>query len=103
MTATEYKERRKHARYPFREDIVIDGTKMCSSMDICEGGMFVSAIQYFEKSCILKITIPVNKQKITVKGQVQYCDPGIGMGIQFIELNDEQKVSIKELIKRLTQ
>jgi hypothetical protein len=103
MNTWENEERRKSARYPFREDILIDGTKRCSSMDICEGGMFVSAIQYFEKNSIIDITIPVNEQKVTVKGQVQYCDRGIGMGIQFIELNDEQKTLIKELIERLTK
>jgi hypothetical protein len=101
MNAWENEERRKYTRYPFREDILIDGTKLCSSMDICEGGMFVSAIQYFQKNSIIDITIPVNKQKITVKGQVQYCDPGIGMGVQFIALNDEQKALIKELIDRI--
>jgi hypothetical protein len=42
------KGHRKHERFPFREDIFIDGVTQCTSADISEGGLFISTIQRFE-------------------------------------------------------
>ena len=43
------KERRKHKRVPFREDILLGGSKQCTTNDISEGGLFISAIQHLKK------------------------------------------------------
>lgn len=94
-------EHRKYERFPFREDITVDGTKMCTSMDISEGGIYISAIQIFEENSILELLIPFKGNKIKVKARVAYVQPGIGMGLEFIDLNDEQRKSIKELINSL--
>ena len=93
------KEQRKYERFSFREDIIIDGTKMCTSMDICEGGLYISAMQVFEKNSLIDIAIPFRGGKVALKAQVQYCQPGIGMGIQFVDMSDIQKAAIRELIE----
>jgi hypothetical protein len=95
----QYKEQRKYERFSFREDILIDGTKMCTSMDICEGGLYVSAMQVFEKNSLIDLAIPFKGTKVIFKAQVQYCQPGIGMGIRFVDMNDNQKAAIRELIE----
>jgi hypothetical protein len=94
-------ERRKSQRFPFREDILIDGAKLCTSNEISEGGLFVSAIQIFEEGEVIDVTIPLGGEQITVKGQVKYCQPGIGMGVMFYKLDDEQKNRIKKLVDRI--
>ena len=43
------------------------------------------------------------RQKITVKAEVKYCQPGIGMGIAFIDLNDEQRAKIRELVESIAR
>jgi hypothetical protein len=95
----QFKEQRKYDRFPFREDILIDGTKMCTSMDICEGGLYVSAIQVFERNSIVDLAIPFKGVKLMLKAQVQYCQPGIGMGIRFVDMSENQKAAIRELIE----
>ena len=97
------KERRKHKRVSFREDVVIDGSKLCTSSDISEGGMYVSAISSFEEDNTIDVTIPYKGQNITVKARVQYCQPGIGMGIMFLDLDEAQKSRIKELIEGIAE
>ena len=94
-------ERRKSLRIPFREDILIDGAKQCTCNDISEGGIFVSAIQVFDEGEMVDVTIPVGEEQITVKGQIKYCQQGIGLGIMFCDLSDEQKAKIKALIDSL--
>jgi|WetSurSiteA1Bulk_404760.scaffolds.fasta_scaffold02746_3 CheY-like chemotaxis protein len=95
-------ERRKHERIPFREDILIDGTRMSTSMDISEDGLYISAMQAYEENSFIEVTIPFKEEKLTVKAQVRHCQPGIGMGVMFIDLNDEQKAKIQELMTGIT-
>jgi predicted Zn finger-like uncharacterized protein len=94
-------ERRKYPRYPFREEIIIDGSKRCTCSDISELGLYISTIQSFEEKGIIEVTIPFKENFLTVNAQVQYYQPGIGMGIMFIDLTDEQKAIIKEIIEKI--
>ena len=94
---------RESERYPFREHILIDGTKPCTSTDISRGGIYISAIQYFSENSILELTIPYNDKKLVVKGKVQYSQAGIGIGIQFIDLTDEQNSIINEIIDKIAR
>ena len=73
-------DRRKHNRFPFRERIIIDNSISSISVDISEGGMFLSTIQSFKESTSIDITIPTKKFNLTVKAQVMYSQPGIGIG-----------------------
>ncbi len=101
MGTEDRKERRKHERFPFIEDILVDGTKRCTTADISEGGLYISAIQVFEENNVIDVTIPFKGENLTFKAKVRHCQPGIGLGIMFIELSDEQEVKIKEVIKNL--
>ena len=103
MNNEDKKEKRKYERFLFREDILIDGTRMCSSMDISEIGLYISAMQYYENNSVIDITIPFKGDKLTVKAQVRHCQPGIGMGVMFVDINAEQRAKIKELIESITK
>jgi len=92
------KERRSCERCHFIEHILIDQVP-CTSWDISETGLYVCMIQPLEKNRISDITIPLKGRKIIVKAQVLYSHPGIGMGLIFIDLNDEQRSMIRELIQ----
>jgi hypothetical protein len=96
-------ERRKHERIPFREDILIDGTRMSTSMDISEDGLYISAMQAYEENSFIEVTIPFKEEKLTLKAQVRHCQPGIGMGVMFIDLNDAQTAKIQELMTSKTK
>lgn len=52
---------------------------------------------------MIEVTIPSGWEQITVKAQVIFCQPGIGMGIRFVDLNDEQKEKIRELVERISE
>lgn len=103
MDTQDEHEQRKYERFPFREDILVDGAKLCTSMDISEGGLYISSIQCFDQNSVISVTIPFKGEKLTVKARVQYCQPGIGMGVKFIDLNDEQKAAIEQLIKSIAK
>jgi CheY-like chemotaxis protein len=103
MDNEDKKEHRKYERFLFREDILIDGSRMCTSMDISEIGLYISSMQQYENNSVIDITIPFKGGKLTVKAQVRHCQPGIGMGVMFVDLNAEQRANLKELIESITK
>jgi len=96
MDNQEKKERRKYKRYPFKEEILIDGIAKAYSLNICEAGIFLCTLYQLEKGSVINITIA---SKFTVKAEVKNYQPGIGMGIEFIDLNHDQEIMIKKLIE----
>ena len=98
MDNQEQKESRKYKRFPFIEDILIDNTTRGNSNDISENGMFICTDHPSKENSVIDVTIPL---KITLKAVVEHCQPEIGMGIQFIDLTDNQRLMIKQLIEVL--
>jgi hypothetical protein len=94
-------ELRKYERFHFREDISIDGTRF-TCMDISESGIYVTA-QYFATGNIVDVTLPFKGREITIKGEVQNCENGVGVGIKFIDLNDDNRAIIKQLIHSISK
>jgi CheY-like chemotaxis protein len=97
----EPRERRKHERIPFREDIIVDGVMKATSVDICEVGLYVCAKQPYDENTVIDVAIPFKGEMFTLKAQVHYSQLGIGMGVKFIDLNDEQRRKLKELIDNI--
>ena len=101
MDNQDTEELRKYERFNFREDISIDGAR-CTCMDISESGIFVAA-QYFGTGDIVDVTFPFKGRSITIKGQVQNFENGVGVGINFIDLNDDDRAIIKQLIHSISK
>jgi len=91
-------ERRQFPRYPFKEEILINGISNAYSLNICEDGMFVCTLISPEKGSILNLTIA---SELTVKAEVKHHQPGIGMGVQFVDLTRNQEAKIKHIIEDL--
>jgi len=96
------RERREHERIPFRQDITVDGVMKSTSVDISRGGLYVCTMQPFAENAEIDVTIPFKEETFTLKAKVQYSQLGIGMGVRFIDLNEEQKRKLEELIESLT-
>lgn len=47
---------------------------------------------------MIDVKLPLKGDTLRLKAEVHYCQPGIGIGVRFIDLNDEQREKIKELI-----
>lgn len=95
-------EQRKYNRFPFRDSVLIDNSISSTSIDISEGGMFLSTIQSFKENTLIAVKIPVKKEHLMLKAKVMYSQPGIGIGIMFTDLSDQQKTVIKHLINDLS-
>jgi hypothetical protein len=99
MQSMGIEERRHDERFPFVVDVILDGSRTCSSSDISRGGIYVDSMQAFEEGTLMDVTIPFRGEELRVRGEVRYCQSGVGVGIMFVDLDDEQKDKILEMVE----
>ena len=92
-------ELRTHKRAPFLKDILIDDKILLRAIDISEGGLYVHTGRSFIPGNIVDITLPLKDIKLTVKANIQHNQSGVGMGLKFVDLTEEQKDMIKKYIE----
>jgi CheY-like chemotaxis protein len=91
-------EHRSSVRLPFIEGILINDSNEGNSHDISEGGMFICIEHSYEANSVIDVTIPI---QLKIKGVVKHHQTGIGIGIQFIDLDNNQKLLIRHVIESL--
>jgi CheY-like chemotaxis protein len=96
------KERRTHKRTPFLKDILINNKILVKGIDISEGGLYVHTGRSFTPGNIVDVALPLKDITITVKANIQHNQSGVGMGLMFVFLTDEQKDIIKKHVEYLT-
>ncbi len=102
MDAEEKQERRNQQRIPIRGKLLVDVKKDFQCIDISEGGLYLSAGNIFTENSFFEITIPFRNKKVTLKAQIRHFQPGIGLGMEFIDVSDSQRTIIKEIIESIT-
>jgi hypothetical protein len=65
-----------------------------------QGGMFLCTFHPFEKDEVINVSIP---SRLTVKAAVRNYQPGIGMSIEFVELDSDQRVMIRKFIEERSE
>jgi hypothetical protein len=68
--------------------------------DISVTGLFIDSLAHLAVGSILKLRFVVLGVPIEVEGEVRYCMPQVGMGIQFTNLKPEQEYTIKCLVEK---
>jgi hypothetical protein len=66
--------------------------------DLSIHGMFVSTPRMFAEGSVLKLKFGLTRTgyQVTARGEVRYCLPGIGIGVEFVEISEEAKEAIAE-------
>ncbi|MFZ5906908.1 MAG: PilZ domain-containing protein [Nitrospirota bacterium] len=98
MNNKEHRERRQYERYPLREDVLIDGRTPAYSQNICEDGMFLSTLKPHKEGSLIQVTF---SSRLTVRAEVSNSQPGIGMGIEFVDLDNDQRKTILQIIEQI--
>lgn len=82
-----------------REDIVT------RPPDISTRGMFINTSRVFPEGAVLNVrfTLAISGEEVHARGEVRYCLPGVGVGVEFIEISEEAVRAIEFEIKAATQ
>jgi len=101
MDAEEKQDNRKQQRVLLTEKLLVDIKKNFQCIDISEGGLYLSTGNIFAENCFFDVTIPYKNKKVTVKAQIRHFQPGVGVGIEFVDVSDSQRAVIKEIIESI--
>jgi hypothetical protein len=100
---TPYREAIRHSYY---RDLTIWYEGYSQEMphrvpDISTEGMFVHTQHSFPEGSVLKIRFILNRSRheINARAEVRYCLPGVGIGVEFIDLPEEDKQAIAREIE----
>lgn len=68
--------------------------------DISPHGMFINTNRRFPEGAVMKLRFRLSRSGIEVhaRGEVRYCLPGVGIGVEFIGLEPEYFRAIEEEI-----
>lgn len=94
---------RLHDRYsPYRDlTIMYEGRSEEIPLrvpDLSEHGMFINTPREFPEGSVLKLKFMLTRTGyvITARGEVRYCLPGIGIGVEFFDISEESQEAIIE-------
>jgi PilZ domain len=87
-------ERRQFDRARLIVDVHFDGadsTGVASTKDLSLGGLYMNTQVHIPEGVTLTLRIPIGAQRVIVRGDVVYSNPGHGVGIRFHRLSDETR------------
>jgi hypothetical protein len=68
--------------------------------DISPRGMFIHIPQHFPEGAVLKLEFSLSRSGylIHARAEVRYCLPGVGIGVEFVEISSEDEQAIADEI-----
>jgi len=66
--------------------------------DLSAHGMFINTPREFPEGSVLKLNFILTRTGylVSARGEVRYCLPGIGIGVEFFDISDESREAIIE-------
>ena len=102
------RDRRFCIRYPFAADAVIldleTGTKSDGvTSDLSMGGIFVCTSKPLPSNTRVRVTLTRKDQKLEALGTVRIVKPRIGMGIEFLDLEQPHYGVLRRWVEQLSK
>ena len=69
--------------------------------DISAKGMFINTPNHLPEGAVLQVSfqLPRSNFEIQARCEVRYCLPGVGIGVEFVEISQEARRAIEEEIQ----
>jgi PilZ domain-containing protein len=69
--------------------------------DISPRGMFINTLDSFPEGAVLKVRFRLARSnyRIQTRCEVRYCLPGVGVGVEFIDIDPSDEKAIREEIR----
>ena len=69
--------------------------------DISAGGMFIDVYDPLPAGTLFRLRFQLDPPPIAARAQVHYVQPRIGMGVEFVELAEQDRHRIREIVDRM--
>lgn len=93
------KELREKKRVLIQEEVLINDIIKANALDISEKGMYINTQAEFLSGSVLELSLRLKDKDIKMKAIVQHIQPGIGMGVRFINLSPETYSIIRNFVE----
>ncbi|MBI5236104.1 MAG: response regulator [Deltaproteobacteria bacterium] len=92
---------RKQVRLFLKKDVLINTTVKGYALDMSEGGMFIYTHIPFPKDKFIEVQFALKPGEalLSVKAQVRFLQPGVGLGIVFVNMAEPVKERLKKYIE----
>ena len=69
--------------------------------DLSVQGMFIQTVRRFPEGTVLKVRFRLTRSfyEVNARGEVRYCLPGVGIGVEFVEISPEARRAIQEALQ----
>ena len=73
--------------------------------DISPQGMFINTSTHFPEGAIVNLRFRLTRSNVEVqtRGEVRYCLPGIGIGVEFVGIRPEAARAIEKEVKAFSK
>ena len=95
-------------RYPAIRDLTVlyEGSSRTITPrppDISSRGMFINTAEPFHEGAILRLSfrLPRTQRLIEARCEVRYCLPGVGIGVEYVDLDDGSRLAIEKELNQL--
>lgn len=90
---------RQSLRVEYKKTVLINNSIKSVGIDISEGGISLCASQNLPAGIVVTLSLPVLDKTIVVKAKVLHSQPGMVVGLMFVDLTDEQRADLRALTK----
>ena len=91
-------DQRVYTRVPFSEDVMLNNSVKAKGIDISEGGLFVHG-RNFTPGSTLSVSFKLGSLDFNLKVKVSNSQMSVGVGLTFIDLDDDQRCSIRSFVE----
>lgn len=69
--------------------------------DVSTRGMFINTSRNFPEGAVLNVQFRLGQTgaEVVTRAEVRYCLPGVGVGVEFVEISDQAVRAIEKEIK----
>jgi len=92
-------DKRRKDRVFIQEPVIINGIVKAYALDINEGGMYIHTQGEFIQGALLDLSFKLKEKDIKIKAVVRHVQPGIGIGVSFINPLPEVLLIIKDFLR----
>lgn len=98
-------DRRRHPRFPFQSDVEVQwGFEVLPALitDISVGGMFIATTNPLWVGATFTARVLLG-ETVNINCVVRRVLPGKGMGVLFVDVSDEARKRLEDLVKTVSE
>lgn len=88
-------DKRQYPRVRYQQNVLINRSVPAASASISQGGMFLYTTVPFQSDHQVRVQFALHELSMELASIVRHYQPGIGMGLKFHGLSEEQELLVK--------